>query len=198
MNIKINVCFLISLLAITSCTYQVRNSNQYMSVTSFDKEHFPSKGKALLIVERTQEPNLAAYNMAIWDVTKRLDPALIGYLAPSMKAAYELSPGKHTLLLQMAATNNAMEVFVVADKTYYTKVATDGYGILFKPIKKGQQNDMSRNNISVATEHLIAWGKDRDRIENSLQVRIEKGIQKWNKMSAEETIKYNIIAEDGR
>jgi hypothetical protein len=198
MKLKIKVILLISFFSLASCTYTVRNNNQYMAVISSEKEVFPSEGKALLIVERTQELNLSAYDMIVWDVTERLNPALIGYLAPSMKAAYELMPGKYTLLLQMAATNNAMEITVAADKTYYTKIGTKGYGIYFFPIKKGQENSINRKNISVASDYLVSWGEDRERIENSLQVRIDKGVGKWGKMSDEEMIEKNIIAEDGR
>jgi len=200
LQIQIKVILLISFFPLISCAHQVRNNNQYMSVASPEKEYFPSKGKALLIVERTQEINLSAYDMVVWDVTERLNPNLVGYLAAAMKAAYELPPGKHTLLLQMAATNNAMEITVDADKTYYTKIGTDGwgYGIYFFPIKKGQENDITRKNISVPSDYLVAWGQDIERIENSLQTRIDKGIGKWKKMSDKEMLEKNIIAEDGR
>lgn len=163
-----------------------------------NEEVFPAEGKALLIVERTHELNLSAYNMIVWDVTDRLDPVLIGYLAPTMKAAYDVDPGNHTLLLQLAATTNAMKMTVEAGKTYYTKVGTKGYGAYFFPVKRGQENDMTRLNISEATEHLIAWGTDRERIENSLQVRIEKGLGKWQKMSEKNMERRNIKADDGR
>jgi len=198
MKIQFKVILMISFFSLISCAHQLRNNNQYMSVTSPEKEYFPSKGKALLIVERTQEINLSGYDMVVWDVTKRLKPNLVGYLAASMKAAYELPPGKHTLLLQMVATNNAMEITVEADKTYYTKIGTDGYGIYFFPIKKGQENDITRKNISVPSDYLVGWGQDRERIENSLQIRIDKGIGKWKKMSDKEMLEKNIIAEDGR
>lgn len=198
MKFIFKVILLISFFSLISCAYNVRNNNQYMTVISPEKEYFPSKGKALLIVERTQELNLSGYDMVVWDVTERLNPALIGYLAPSMKAAYELMPGKYTLLLQMAATNNAMEITVAADKTYYTKIGTKGYGIYFFPIKKGQENDITRKNISVSSDYLVAWGEDRERIENSLQARIDRGIGKWKKMSDKEMVEKNIIVEDGR
>jgi hypothetical protein len=184
-------------MVLISCAHQVRTTNQYMTTPNPDQEYFPSDGKALLIVERTQELNLSAYDMVVWDVTKRLQPNLIGYLAPSMKAAYEIPPGHYTLLLQMAATNNAMEITVEANKTYFTKIATDGYGIVFLPVKKGQVNDITRKNVSQPTEYLMQWGKDRERIENSLQVRIDKGIGKWNKLSDEQKKMHNIVAEDG-
>jgi len=163
-----------------------------------DKAYFPSAGKALLIVERKHQNSLSAYDMVVWDVTERLNPALIGYLAPSMKAAYELEPGKHTLLVQMAATNNAMKMTAEAGKTYYTKIGVKGYGVYFFPIKSGQENDISRRNISVATDYLVDWGTDRERIENSLQVRIEKGLGKWSKMSDKEMAARNFDARDGR
>lgn len=187
------------LLVITSCAYDVRNNNQYMTIQSPEKEYFPSKGKALFIVERTPELSLSAYDMVVWDVTERLNPQLIGYLAPAMKAAYEFTPGEYTLLLQMALTNNAMKITVESDKTYFTKIGTEGaFGIGFFPIKNGQENDITRNNISEATNYLVSWGTDRERIENSLQNRIDKGMGKWQKMSDKEMIEKNIIAEDGR
>lgn len=198
MKITLKLVIMICFFSLVSCAHQVRNNNKYMAIVSPDKEYFPSKGKALLIVERTQELNLSGYDMVVWDVTERLNPSLVGYLAPSMKAAYELSPGKHTLLLQMAATNNAMEVTVDADKTYYTKIGTEGYGIYFYPIKKDQVNDITRKNISQPSDYLVAWGKDKERIENSLQVRIDKGIGKWKEMSDKEMLEKNLFAEDGR
>lgn len=198
MKVKYVLLLVVSSFFLISCAHSVRNSNQYMAIPVVNKEHFPSSGKALLIVERTQELNLAAYNMIVWDVTERLNPGLIGYLAPGMKAAYELDPGKHTLLLQLAATNNAMKITVEAGKTYFTKIGTRGYGAYFFPIKNGDENDISRSDISAATDYLVQWGLDRERIENSLQVRIDKGLGKWEKMSAKEMAARNIDVADGR
>jgi len=201
MKIISKLLLLSLILVLGSCANDVRNNNQYMTNPSPEQEYFPSKGKALLIVERTSELSLSAYDMVVWDVTERLNPHLIGYLAPTMKAAYEFTPGEHTLLLHLAITNNAMKMTVEANKTYFTKIGTEGWsgtGVLFTPIKKGQDNDITRKNISQPSDYLVSWGTDRERIENSLQSRIDKGLAKWQTMSDEEMIEKNIIAEDGR
>ena len=152
-----------------------------------------------MIVERTSEVNLAAHDMVVWDVTDRMNPELVGYLAPTMKAAYEMEPGKHAILLQLALTNNMMTVDAEADKTYFTKIGTNSfYTALFFPIKVGDKNDITRNNVSVASDHLVAWGKNRGRIENSLQSRIDKGRRKMESMSEEDKRLRNMVAEDGR
>ncbi|MBV1915255.1 MAG: DUF2846 domain-containing protein [Pseudomonadales bacterium] len=198
MNAKRLLLILISCVWIASCVHNLRDSNEYMAVGNAEKEYFPSEGKALLIVERTQEVNLSGYDMVVWKITDRLKPQLIGYLAASMKAAYELDPGEHTLLLQMALTNNAMKLTVEAGKTYFTKIGTKGYGIYFFPVKKGQVNDVSRKNISNPGDNLVAWGRDRERIENSLQSRIDKGLGKWSEMSDEDMVLRNMDLADGR
>jgi len=201
---KIKIIFLVFisfvLLQLTACALKpYRTSNTYMTITDPKKEYYPSKGKALLIVERVYEANLSLYNMVVWDVTIPLEAKLIGYLSPSMKAAYELEPGEHTILLHQAAMTNIMKVDVAADKTYFTRMGTNGgYSIYPYPIKAGKKNDMTRNNMSVATEKLVAWGKDRTRIEESVQTRIEKGTGKWMSMSDEEKQNYSIVPEDGR
>jgi len=202
MKIKILVLVLASmvLFQLTACAPKpYRTSNNHMTIPDPKKEYYPSTGKALLIVERVYEANLSLYNMVVWDVTKPLDAQLIGYLSPSMKAAYELELGEHTILIHQAAMNNILKVNVAADKTYFTRAGTNGaYSIYPYPIKAGQKNDMTRNNISVATEKLVAWGKDRKRIEESVQTRIEKGTGKWLAMSDEEKRNYSIVPGDGR
>jgi len=202
MKIKIIVFLFASMLLfqLTACAPRpYRTSNQHMTIPEPKKEYFPSKGKALLIVERVNETNLSLYNMVVWDVTEPLQASLIGYLSPTMKAAYELEPGEHTILIHQAAMNNILKVNVAADKTYFTRAGTNGgYSIYPYPIKAGQKNDMTRKNISVATEKLVAWGKDRKRIEESVQTRIEKGTGKWLEMSDEEKRNYSIVPFDGR
>lgn len=190
----------VSLLQLSGCAIKANKvSNEYMKVQDPQKEYYPSNGKALLIVERTEDANLALYAMAVWDITDRRKPKLIGYLAATMKAAYELDPGEHTLLLQLAATNNIMKMKVEKDKTYFTKVGTNGfYTALFFPVKQGNKNTITRNNISLATEYLKAWGEDSTRVEESVQTRIDKGSAKWLEMSDEEKILRSIVPEDGR
>ena len=184
--------------SLSGCVTNPYTSNQYMVVQDAKKQHYPAEGKALFLVERKNEINLAAYNMVVWDVTNPLQPDLIGYLAPTMKAAFQMEPGKRTLLVQLAATNNMMEIEVQAGKTYFTKIGTDGHSVYFYPVKQGMKNDMTRDRISVATPHLVAWGKDRDRIENSLQSRIQKGRDKMNEMDTKELKLRTMVIDDGR
>lgn len=200
MKIKYLVLVLASLVLfqLSACS-PYRTSNNHMTMPEPKKEYYPSAGKALLIVERISEANLSLYNMVVWDVTEPLNPALIGYISPTMKVAYELEPGEHTILMHQAAMNNILKLDVEAGKTYFTRAGTNGgYSIYPFPVKAGQKNDMTRNNISVATEKLVAWGKDPQRIEESLQTRIKKGTKKWMGMSEEEKQSYSMVPEDGR
>lgn len=200
MKIKYLVLVLASLVLfqLSACS-PYRTSNRHMTIPEPKKEYYPSAGKALLIVERISEANLSLYNMVLWDVTVPLNPVLIGYISPTMKVAYELEPGEHTVLMHQAAMTNILKLVVEADKTYFTMAGTDGgYSIYPFPIKAGQKNDMTRNNISVATEALVVWGKDPVRINESVQTRIKKGTQKWMGMSDEEKQIYTIDPEDGR
>ena len=190
------------LLLHSSCAVQAPAAyrvNEYMTIHDPEKEFYPSEGKALLIVERTSVANLAAYAIVVWDVSNRSDPSLIGYLGPTMKSAYEMYPGEHILIAQLAATTNAMKVTVEAGKTYFTKVsASNGYSVYFLPVKADQPNYITRTNISEANPNLVAWGTDRERIENSLQRRIDKGLGKRAEMSPEKMERRNMVEADHR
>lgn len=184
------------LLQLASCA--IVTSNDYMEVKDPNKKYQPSPGKSLFIVERNNDATGAIYNMVLWDVTDRKDPKLIAYIRPTMKAAYEMEPGEKTILMTFANNTTMMKVDAAPDKTYFTRVGVGWGYVHFYPIKQGQDNDVSRDNISVAKPNLIAWGKDQERREGSLQTRIAKGQSHWNQMSTKEKVTKNMVAADGR
>lgn len=169
-----------------------------MVIKDAHQQYYPSEGKALLIIERQNKMNMAVENMFIWDITRPMQPVPIGYLASTMKAAYELEPGEHTILLELAAMVNIMKIEVAAGKTYFCEIGIKDYGAYFHPVKKGMPNKMTRNGISVPTEELIRLGNDRRKIELHLQLSIEKGRRKHSEMSDEERQRMSMRVEDGR
>jgi hypothetical protein len=187
----------IFLLQLAGCGAIVK-SNDYMEVRNPDKKYYPSPGKSLFIVERNNDMTGAIYNMILWDVTDRKDPKLIAYIRPTMKAAYEMDPGEKTILLTFANSTTMMKIDAAPDKTYFSRIGVGWGYVQFYPIKQGMDNDVTRDNISVAKPNLIEWSKNEERKQGSLQTRIGKGQSHWNQMSVEDKVKKNMVAADGR
>jgi len=173
-------------------------TNDYMLVKEPKKQYFPSPDKALFIVERNNDFIGHLYNMVLWDITDRRDPKLVGYLRPTMKAAYEMTPGEKEILLTWVSSTTMMKMTVEAGKTYFCRIGSSSSRPAFFPIKNGDANDVTRDNIAVATPHLIAWGNEKERKEVSLQKRIGKGMSRWNQMSTKDKVLRSMVAEDGR
>lgn len=184
-------------LQLSACGAIVK-SNDYMEVVDENKKYFPSPGKSLFIVERNNDMTGAYYNMILWDVTDRKNPKLIAYIRPTMKAAYEMEPGKKKILMTFAHNTTIMDIDAAPDKTYFSRVGVGWGYVHFYPIKQGMDLDMTRDNISVAKPNLIEWAKNQERKEGSLQTRIAKGQSHWNQMSVDEKINKNMVAADGR
>lgn len=172
-------------------------TNEYMKVTTDASQLKPAEGKALIIFQRERSAIARIYSANLWDLTNKKSPEIIGHMDSGMKVAYQVPAGNYQFVNTLTGAAQLMKAKVKAGKTYFVELQMSvGDGLVFRPVKAGQDNHISMENITLPDAQLKQWAKRTENVNSALNT-LNKALVNWNKLSEDEKRQSTMSPEDG-
>jgi len=168
-----------------------------------DKAYYqPDASHAVVIFEREDTSAAHLYAMSLWDITgykaDKSEPEFIGVLERGMRTAWRVKPGDYYFMLVMIGWRHVMQAKVEAGKTYYVFLNVTLFsGHSFVPIKKGKENPVQAEFVTLPTAQGIQWSR-RKTTQDSVKSHAPSAITDWQGMSEQEQQALTLLPEDGR